>query len=248
MVIMAPLLKISFSFFILFSNLLYCDILDKYYDAQKKEMVETIIKEVRLTSKYLGEDKLDDRVIKALRSVQRHNFVPFLNRHSAYDNRPLPIGHGQTISQPYIVAIMTNLLKLKNSDKVLEIGTGSGYQAAILSKIVKKVYTIEIIKPLGLKAKERLRELGYDNIDIRIGDGYHGIKEKAPFDAIIVTAAAGHIPPPLIEQLKPGGRMIIPVGSRFHVQQLVLIKKNDQGELKLRQIMPVAFVPLTGKH
>ncbi|MCK5110590.1 MAG: protein-L-isoaspartate(D-aspartate) O-methyltransferase [Arcobacteraceae bacterium] len=187
-------------------------------------------------------------MINAINDVPRHKFVPFYNRLNAYDNRPLPIGHGQTISQPYIVAIMTDLLDLKSSDKVLEIGTGSGYQAAILAQIVKEVYSIEVIEPLGLEARKRLKSLGYKNIKTSIADGYYGWKEYGPYDAIIVTAAAGHIPPPLLKQLKPEGKMIIPVGSFMFVQQLILIQKDQKGDLTTRQIMPVRFVPLTGKH
>jgi protein-L-isoaspartate(D-aspartate) O-methyltransferase len=187
-------------------------------------------------------------VIDALGKVPRHEFVLPTRQHQAYENRPLPIGYGQTISQPYIVAIMTDLLQLEPGDKVLEIGTGSGYQAAVAAELAKKVYSIEIIERLGRKAKKRLKQLGYDNVKVRLGDGYYGWKEHAPYDAIIVTAAASHIPPPLVRQLKRGGRMIIPVGSRFATQQLVLVEKDDKGELRTRQLMPVTFVPLTGGH
>ena len=181
-------------------------------------------------------------------SVKRHKFIPQKHLSSAYDNRPLPIGYGQTISQPYIVAAMTDLLQLDESDTVLEVGTGSGYQAAVLAKIVKKVYTLEIVKPLGLEAKERLKSLGYANVEVQIADGYYGLESKAPFDAIIVTAAAGQIPPPLLKQLKPGGRMVIPVGSQFFVQQLLLAQKDKDGKITIKQILPVRFVPLTGEH
>lgn len=220
---------------------------DSYVQA-RKEMVETIQREVESTQGYLGKEKLDPKVVEAMLSVQRHLFVPPKLRGVAYENRPLPIGYGQTISQPYIVAIMTDLLQPQKSDVVLEVGTGSGYQAAVLAKIVKKVYTLEIVEPLGLQAKERLERLGYDNVEVYIADGYYGLKEKAPFDKIIVTAAAGHIPPPLIRQLKAGGIMVIPVGGPFFVQHLVLLKKERDGRITTRQIMPVAFVPLTGKH
>ncbi len=181
-------------------------------------------------------------------SVPRHEFVPPEQQKFSYQNRPLPIGHGQTISQPYIVAIMTDLLNLEADDKVLEIGTGSGYQAAILAALVKNVFSIEIIKPLGKTAAAQLNDLGFKNVEVKLGDGYYGWDEHAPFDAIIVTAAASHIPPPLIKQLKPGGRMLIPVGSRFMVQELLMLEKNDQGEVTTRQILPVRFVPLTGQH
>ena len=186
--------------------------------------------------------------MQALAKVPRHEFVPLDERDRAYLNQPLPIGYGQTISQPYIVAIMTDLIGPGPDDRVLEIGTGSGYQAAVLAELVKQVYTIEIIGPLGLSADKRLQDLGYDNVTARVGDGYYGWPEHGPFDAILVTAAASHVPPPLIEQLKPGGRMVIPVGSRFLTQQLVLITKNKDSTLVTRQLLPVRFVPLTGKH
>ncbi len=218
------------------------------FDSMRQQMIEEIEQQVRETASQLDDDKLDPRVIEALGKVPRHEFVLPTRRHQAYENRPLPIGYGQTISQPYIVAVMTDLLQLEPDDKVLEIGTGSGYQAAVASELVKKVYSIEIIHTLGRKARKRLKRLGYDNIQVRLGDGYYGWQEHGPYDAIIVTAAASHIPPPLVKQLKPGGRMIIPVGSRFATQQLVLVEKNKQGELRTRQLMPVTFVPLTGGH
>ena len=220
---------------------------DKYAHARMR-MVQTIQKEVDSTQGYLGKDHLDPKVVQALLSVKRHLFVPPKMRGVAYENRPLPIGYGQTISQPYIVAIMTDLLQPKNTDVVLEVGTGSGYQAAVLARIVKKVYTLEIIEPLGKQAKKRLERLGYHNVEVRIADGYYGLPEKAPFDKIIVTAAAGHIPPPLVKQLKPGGLMIIPVGGPFFIQYLILVEKLENGVVTTRQIMPVSFVPLTGKH
>ncbi len=190
----------------------------------------------------------DRSVIEAMTAVPRHKFVSdnYLNR--AYNDSPLPIGYGQTISQPYIVAYMTEILGLNKNSKVLEVGTGSGYQAAILSPIVKHVYTIEIIPELARSAAFRLRDLGYNNIEVAIGDGYYGWKKYAPFDAIIVTAAAGHIPPPLIEQLRNNGRMVIPVGGSFLVQNLVLVMKDKDGNVTTRNLIPVRFVPLTGKH
>ncbi len=190
----------------------------------------------------------DPEVLRAMRMVPRHLFVPDGLRSRAYDDTPLPIGHGQTISQPYIVAYMTEVLKVGKGDSVLEIGTGSGYQAAVLSPLVKKVYTMEIIPELAASSKERLKKLGYSNVEVKEGDGYHGWPEKAPFDAIIVTAAAGHIPPPLIRQLKNGGRMVIPVGGFFMVQNLVLVSKDRKGEITTRNLLPVRFVPLTGGH
>jgi protein-L-isoaspartate(D-aspartate) O-methyltransferase len=218
------------------------------FEEERLAMVAEIEADVRMTSMELERDKLDPRVLQAMTTVPRHRLVPERVQHAAYENRPLPIGHGQTISQPYIVAIMTELLNTKSNDRVLEIGTGSGYQAAILAELVEQVYTIEIIEPLGVLARDNLDQLGYENISVRIGDGYYGWKEQAPFDAIVVTAAASHIPPPLIEQLKPGGGMIIPVGSRFMVQQLVLVEKDRDGTVVTRQILPVRFVPLTGGH
>jgi protein-L-isoaspartate(D-aspartate) O-methyltransferase len=220
---------------------------DPYRDA-RMAMVKEIEGHVRETSLALDRESLDPRVMDAMATVPRHRLIPDDLRDSAYDNRPLPIGHGQTISQPYIVAVMTDLLKTTPSDRVLEVGTGSGYQAAILAELVSQVYSIEIIEPLGLLARDNLAELGHRNVEVRIGDGYYGWEEQAPFDAIVVTAAASHIPPPLIEQLRNGGRMIIPVGSRFMVQQLVLVEKDDAGQVTTRQILPVRFVPLTGSH
>ncbi|MBI2435784.1 MAG: protein-L-isoaspartate(D-aspartate) O-methyltransferase [Candidatus Hydrogenedentes bacterium] len=187
----------------------------------------------------------DPAVLKAMSAVKRHEFVPAALRGQAYADRPLPIGHGQTISQPYIVAAMTEMLKPEKDDVALEIGTGSGYQAAVLSTLVKQVYSIEIMAELGEQAAARLKKLGYGNVETRVGDGYFGWKEHGPFDAIIVTAASTHIPPPLIEQLKPGGRMVIPVGPPFQVQQLMLLEKQADSAIKQRSLMPVQFVPLT---
>ena len=171
-----------------------------------------------------------------------------MSRASAYDNRPLSIGHGQTISQPYIVAVMTDLLKVGAGDTVLEIGTGSGYQAAVLGELGASVASIEIVEPLAKEAGERLRRLGYAKVATRVGDGYHGWPERGPFDAIIVTAAASHVPPPLVQQLKRGGRMVIPIGAAFQTQQLMLVEKRADGALTTRQLMAVRFVPLTGGH
>ena len=190
----------------------------------------------------------DKDVLEAMMFVPRHLFVPENNVSHAYDDSPLPIGYGQTISQPYIVAYMTEALNLDEDSIILEVGTGSGYQAAILSVLVKKVYTIEIVRELSESASNRLQKLGYDNVEVKNDDGYYGWQEHAPFDAIIVTAAAGHIPPPLIKQLKNNGRMIIPVGGSFMTQNLVLVKKDSQGNITTLNVMPVMFVPLTGKH
>ncbi len=212
----------------------------------RAQMVEEIVATVRLTQHELGKPALDARVLQALSTVPRHEFVPDSERPHAYDDRPLPIGAGQTISQPYIVAIMTDLLDLKPDQVVFELGTGFGYQAAILAGLVKQVYTMEIIPTLGDRARQTLQRLGYHNVSVRVGDGYYGWEEHAPFDAILVTAATDHLPPPLIRQLKPGGRMILPVGSSFLTQQLLLVTKADDGALRTRTILPVRFVPLTG--
>jgi len=187
----------------------------------------------------------DSLVLKAMREVPRHKFVPTELESYAYSDRPLPIGERQTISQPYIVAFMTEHLGLEGGEKVLEIGTGSGYQAAILGEIAKEVYSIEIISSLGLTAKKKFKKMGYDNIHVRIGDGYLGWPEKAPFDGVIVTAAPNHIPQPLIDQLKPGGKMIIPVGDYY--QELILITKSKKGKVVKKSVLPVTFVPMTGK-
>lgn len=187
-------------------------------------------------------------VLEAMRRVLRHEFVPAPLKSRAYIDMPLPIGYDQTISQPYIVAYMTELLDPKKEHKVLEVGTGSGYQAAVLAELVDHVYTIEIIKELGESAEKRLKRLDYKNVTVKIGDGYFGWEEHAPYDAIIVTAAPDHIPPMLIHQLKPGGKLCIPVGGRFRVQNLTLVQKTESGSIMTRQVMPVSFVPLTGKH
>ena len=195
-----------------------------------------------------GEAHLDRDVLAVMAKVPRHAFVPASQVRHAYENRPLAIGHGQTISQPYIVALMTTLARPRHDDVVLEIGTGSGYQAAVLAELVGRVYSIEIIEPLGAQAAQRLQTLGYDNVHTRIGDGYYGWPKAGPFDAIVVTAAATSVPPPLIAQLKPGGRMVIPVGSSFFTQTLMLVEKDATGRVRTRQVLPVRFVPLTGGH
>ena len=187
----------------------------------------------------------DSAVLNALLKVPRHMFVPEDVQSYAYHDEPLPIGEGQTISQPYIVAYMTEVLQLGGQDRVLEIGTGSGYQAAVLAEIVQEVYTVEIIEPLGVSARKRLKRLGYDNIEVHIGDGYFGWEEHSPFDAIIVTAAADHIPPSLVRQLKNGGKMCIPIGQPYYLQVLKLLEKNEKGEVRIWDIIPVRFVPLT---
>ena len=188
----------------------------------------------------------DQQVLRSMREVERHWFVPENNRSNSYEDRPLGIGYGQTISQPYIVAYMTEMLKLQPNYRVLEIGTGSGYQAAVLAKIVREVYTIEIVTQLGDSAAARLKRLGYKNISVKNADGYHGWTENAPFDAIMVTAAAEFIPPPLIQQLKDGGRMIIPIGSPYLTQWLMLVEKKN-GKMTTKRLIPVSFVPFTRK-
>lgn len=209
-------------------------------------MMQEITALVRETRDETGKQALDERVMATMGEVPRHAFVPADQVTSAYRNRPLPIGYGQTISQPYIVALMTDLARAESGHTVLEVGTGSGYQAAVMARLARAVYTIEIIEPLGLQARQRLQALGYDNVQVRLGDGYYGWEEHAPYDAILVTAAASHIPPPLIQQLKVGGRMVIPVGAPFMIQQLMLVEKHPDGTVSTRQILPVAFVPLTG--
>jgi protein-L-isoaspartate(D-aspartate) O-methyltransferase len=205
------------------------------YKAAREKMVNIQIKARGIQDSY---------TLAAMRSVPRHKFVPKENIDKAYQDSPLPIGYGQTISQPYIVAFMTEIINPKKDYKVLEIGTGSGYQAAILAHIVDSVYTIEIIEALFNQSKMRLDNLHYDNILVKNADGYYGWEEKGPFDAIIVTAAAEFVPPPLIKQLKDGGKMIIPVGTPFTTQQLLLIKKNG-GKIKTENLMFVRFVPFT---
>ena len=221
---------------------------DDHFRDSREQMIRLIEADVRYTSHYLKQSILDTRVLDAMLKVPRHEFVPPPMVDKAYQNRPLPIGHGQTISQPYIVAIMTDLLDIDPDQRILEIGTGSGYQAAVLAALGTRVWSIEIIPALGKQAKTRLQRLGYDRVEVRIGDGYYGWPEQADFDAIIVTAAASHIPPPLLKQLKPGGKMIIPVGSRYTTQQLILITRGENNEFVTRQVLPVKFVPLTGQH
>jgi protein-L-isoaspartate(D-aspartate) O-methyltransferase len=206
------------------------------FQSMKEEMVETQIR---------ARGIKDERVLNAILRVDRHEFVPEKVRHLAYADRPLPIGEGQTISQPYIVALMTELLGLKKGDRVLEVGTGSGYQAAILAELVDHVYTIEIIDSLARSAEKLLKRLGYTSIHVKTGDGYIGWEEFAPFDAVIVTAAPPHIPQPLVDQLREGGRLVIPVGDYY--QELKKITKV-KGQIESQEIIPVVFVPMTGEH
>ncbi|WP_219999957.1 protein-L-isoaspartate(D-aspartate) O-methyltransferase [Halomonas sp. LBP4] len=195
-----------------------------------------------------GRGVADEAVLAAMRRLPRHRFAPMVSARSAYGDKPQPIGHGQTISQPYTVAYMTEVLELGADDRVLEVGTGSGYQAAILAEIVGEVVTIEIIRELADSAAERLQRMGYRNITVLHGDGYHGYAARAPFDAIVVTAAASHTPPPLVAQLRPGGRMVIPVGRAGWIQNLLLVEKHADGEVSTRNLASVRFVPLTGGH
>ena len=213
--------------------------------AARKRMLAEIDLDLRATAGTTGRSALSPRVAAAIGKVPRERFVPAQYADRAYENRPLPIGHDQTISQPFIVALMTELVDTKPPDRVLEIGTGSGYQAAVLAELVARVYTIEIVRPLGQRAAEVLKALGYGNVEVRIGDGYLGWPEAAPFDAIVVTAAPEHMPQPLIDQLAPGGRLIAPIGSRFGIQQLQLLRKDAQGRAVTRSVLEVRFVPLT---
>jgi len=218
------------------------------YEEKRQNMMAAIQHTVDQTRGYTGKASLDERVMAVMGSVPRHKFVPEKVRPLAYENSPLLIGSGQTISQPYIVALMTDLAEVNENSIVLEVGTGSGYQAAIRAELGKHVYTIEIVEELGLDAKQRLQRLGYGNVTVKIGDGYHGWEEHAPFDAILVTAAPEIIPEPLIQQLKPGGRLVIPVGKQFAAQSLIVLKAGLNGEIEKRDVLPVGFVPLTGDH
>lgn len=210
-----------------------------------ERMLADIRAEVAFTREYTGKDHLDPRVLRAMKKVPRHQFVPEQALSLSYDNHPLPIGHGQTISQPYIVALMTDLLEPQPEHVVLEIGTGSGYQSAVLSHLVKKVYSFEVIPALAHDAKERLARLGYDNVEVHTGDGYAGLPEHAPYNGIIVTAAAPEVPPPLLRQLAPGGRLVIPVGAPHQGQDLLVMERSTDGRFTEKNVLPVAFVPLT---
>ncbi len=212
--------------------------------AERRRMVREQIAEPGLGGR---EPVTDERVLEAMRTVPRHVFVPENVRSRAYADSPLPIGFGQTISQPYMVAAMTEKLEVTPESKVLEIGTGSGYQAAVLGQLTPHVFTIEIVEPLAERAGKVLEEQGYTHVETKAGDGYFGWEEHAPFDAIIVTAAAGHVPPPLWKQLKRGGRMVIPIGGQGQLQRLILLTKTEEGKRRSEALMPVRFVPMTGK-
>jgi protein-L-isoaspartate(D-aspartate) O-methyltransferase len=218
------------------------------YEEQRAAMIEEIERDVRQARNYTGIPSLDESVIGAMATVERHEFVPIGVRDLSYVNRPLPIGEGQTISQPYIVALMTYLAAVGPESVVLEVGTGSGYQAAVLAEIVDHVYTIEIVEPLGRRAADTLERLGYDNVTVRVGDGYRGWPEVSPFDSIIVTAAPEQIPPPLVEQLKIGGKLVVPVGSQGRSQSLQVLEKGPDGEMTTRDVLPVLFVPFTREN
>ena len=217
---------------------------DRYAPARAR-MVAQIAAMARDTGAITGRPALGEAVMAAMARVPRHRFVPALQEPFAYVNRALPIGAGQTISQPFVVALMTDLLDPRPGDTILEVGTGSGYQASVLAELVAKVYTIEIVEPLGRRAMQVLQELGYRNVEVRIGDGYNGWPEAAPFNAIIVTAAPAEIPQPLIAQLKPGGRLVIPAGQSRDVQHLLVVDKRLDGTSTMRRTLPVRFVPLT---
>lgn len=217
------------------------------YAILRENMIKEMEIDMKGTDGVIGRQSFHKKVMDAMSKVPRHEFVQSHLKPFAYLNRPLPIGHGQTVSQPFIVALMTDLLEIDKGDTVLEIGAGSGYHSAVLAELAKEVYTIEIIKDLGEQARKRLRRLNYKNIRVRVADGYYGWDERSPFDAVIVTCAAGHIPPPLLKQLKPGGRMVIPIGGVYDVQMLMIVTKDVSGTIKTRQVIPVRFVPMTGR-
>lgn len=222
-------------------NLSYAETQETLLAQQRARMVEE-----QIAHPHDGRMPVTDtRVLTAMSEVPRHFFVPATVRNQAYSDRPLPIGHGQTISQPYIVAVMTELLHTRPDQVVLEVGTGSGYQAAVLARLVKHVYTIEIVRPLAERAGDDLKQHGFSNVTVRAGDGYAGWPEHAPFDGIIVTAAPDHVPQPLIDQLRVGGRMIVPVGPQYAVQELTVLSKQADGSVATERVMAVGFVPLT---
>src|SRR5262245_53801834 len=217
------------------------------YARERVRMLDEIATLTRETRLETGRAALGERVMAALAKVPRHEFVPSDQRRNAYENRPLPIGSGQTISQPFIVALMTDVMDVKPTDRVLEVGTGSGYQAAVLAELAAMVYTIEIVEVLGREAAERVENLGYRNIVTRVGDGYQGWPEHAPFDAIMVTAAPREVPQPLIDQLRPGGKLVVPVGGQLAGQTLLIVEKQADGRIVRRNVLAVRFVPLRDK-
>jgi protein-L-isoaspartate(D-aspartate) O-methyltransferase len=215
------------------------------HDLQMAELLAEITRDYRYTAVFTGRSHPDPKVMKALGAVERHRFVPPDLVRYAYENHPLPIGYGQTISQPYIVALMTDFLGIEKDDTILEVGTGCGYQTAVLAQLARKVYSVEIVEPLAAAAASRLAKLGYDNVEVRNGDGRRGWPEKAPFDGIIVTAAAADIPAALFEQLAPDGRLVLPVGEPYQSQHLYLVTRGEGGVMQKRHLLEVAFVPLT---
>ena len=214
------------------------------YAELRREMVEQIARHTQLAAREIGKAVLSDSVMQVMQSVPRHEFVPVELRAFAYSDCPLPIGYEKTISQPFIVALMTNFADIGPGDKVLEVGTGCGYQAAVLAELAQAVYTIEIMTPLGHEAAERLTRLGYANVTTKVGDGYQGWPEYAPFDAIVVTAAPREVPQPLIDQLKPGGKLVVPVGGQIAGQSLLVLEKAGDGTVRRREVLGVRFVPL----
>jgi protein-L-isoaspartate(D-aspartate) O-methyltransferase len=211
-------------------------------------MLEAVRASVRESASHTGIPVLSDRVMEAMAAVPREEFVPAAERHRAYQNIPLAIAAGQTISQPLIVALMTELLNPQPGDVILEVGTGSGYQSAVLAHLVKHIYTVEIVEELATSASAVLRRLGYENVTVRTGDGYEGWPARGPFDGIIVTAAAEKIPPPLLRQLRPGARLVIPVGKHLGYQELLLVEVDEYGTVSKQSVLPVRFVPMTGEH
>jgi protein-L-isoaspartate(D-aspartate) O-methyltransferase len=218
----------------------------------KQQDIERMLNDIRAHTRYsynsTGRETLNARVLNAVAQVPRDAFVPPHLKHLAYSDGPLPIGQGQTISQPFIVALMTDLINPTAESRVLEVGTGCGYQSAVLAELVARVYSVEIIPELSRAAGERLEQLGYTNVETKVGDGYYGWAEQAPFDGILVTAAAEEIPSPLVEQLAPGACMVIPVGGLLFGQELLVVEKDVRGKVRRRNVLPVAFVPLTGSH
>ena len=246
---MTRMLSVITSLLVIWGSLISVSVLaDSDYQKQRDALITQIKHDFKTNRDFLDQAEFNQQVLQAIATVPREQFVPEKQRRYAYKNRPLPIGYGQTISQPTMVAMMTDLLRIKPGDKVLEIGTGSGYQAAILAQLGAKVFSIEIIPQLAKQAAKDLHQAGYDQVQLRTGDGYYGWPEAAPFDAIIVTAAASHIPPALIKQLKQDGRMVIPVGDRFMIQHLLVVTKDKRGNVLTQQTVPVQFVPLTGAH
>lgn len=213
--------------------------------AERKRMIEVIAAQAEATAVHTGRKEFAPAVMRAMATVPRHEFVSTLDQRSAYVDAPLPVGYGQTISQPYIVALMSDLLALDSAARVLDIGTGSGYQAAVLAEIAREVYSVEIVEELARSAARLLRRLGYEHVHVRHGDGYFGWPEHAPYDGILVAAAAPEVPAPLVEQLRPGGRLVIPIGSTFMGQDLTLIEKDTEGHVTSRKVLRVAFVPFT---